>query len=193
MSETIAGLLLDRLGDDHPGLLSRDRSRTRDEVVHESAARAELARALRVDGPFHIGVLLENVPEFILWLGGAALAGASIVGINNTRSGAHLEEEVRNTELQLVITDTAGLALLDGLDIGLSRDRFLLVDDPAYGDRVAKHACEPTRGPHDRCDHAAAAALHLRHHRRLQGGPLQPGTTPGARPDERREVRRAAR
>ncbi|WP_107706020.1 AMP-binding protein [Nocardioides allogilvus] len=147
MSETIADLLLDRLGDDHPGLLSHDRSWTWDEVVRESAARAELARSLRVDGPFHIGVLLENVPEFILWLGGAALAGASIVGINNTRSGAHLEEEVRNTELQLVITDAAGLALLDGLDIGVPRDRFLLVDDPAYGDLVAKHACEPTRDP----------------------------------------------
>ncbi|MEO5663391.1 MAG: AMP-binding protein [Nocardioides sp.] len=144
---TIADLLLDRLGDDHPGLLSHDRSWTWDEVVRESAARAELARALRVDGPFHIGVLLENVPEFILWLGGAALAGASIVGINNTRSGAHLEEEVRNTELQLVITDAAGLTLLEGLDIGVPRERFLLVDDPAYGDLVAKHACEPTRDP----------------------------------------------
>lgn len=147
MSETIADLLLDRLGDDHPGLLSHDRSWTWDEVVRESASRAELARSLRVDGPFHIGVLLENVPEFILWLGGAALAGASVVGINNTRSGAHLEEEVRNTELQLVITDAAGLALLEGLDIGVPRDRFLLVDDPAYGDLVAKHACEPTRDP----------------------------------------------
>ena len=65
MSDTIADLLLDRLGDEHPGLLSHDRSWTWDEVVRESAARAELARSLRVDGPFHIGVLLENVPEFM--------------------------------------------------------------------------------------------------------------------------------
>ncbi len=144
---TIADLLLDRLGDQRPGLVSHDQSWTWDEVVREGAARAELARSLRVDGPFHIGVLLENVPEFVLWLGGAALAGASIVGINSTRSGTYLEEEVRNTELQVLVTDSAGLALLEGLDIGLSRDRFLLVDDPAYADLVAKHACEPTRDP----------------------------------------------
>lgn len=144
---TIADLLLDRLGDQHPGLLSHDRSWTWDEVVRESAARAELARSLRIDGPFHIGVLLDNVPEFVLWLGGAALAGASIVGINSTRSGAYLEEEVRHTELQLLITDAAGLALLEGLDIGVPRDRFLLVDDPAYAELVSKHACEPTRAP----------------------------------------------
>ncbi|WP_109509195.1 AMP-binding protein [Nocardioides speluncae] len=147
MSDTIAGLLLERLGDQRLGLVSQDGSWSWDEVVREGAARAELARALRVEGPFHIGVLLENVPEFILWLGGAALAGASIIGINSTRSGAYLEEEVRNTELQLLITDSAGLALLEGLDIGLTRDRFLLVDDPAYADLVAKHACEPTRDP----------------------------------------------
>ena len=68
--ETIADLLLARLGDDRPGLRSRERTWTWDEVVRESAARASLARELRRDGPFHIGVLLENVPEYVLWLGG---------------------------------------------------------------------------------------------------------------------------
>lgn len=144
---TIADLMLARVGDQHPGLVSERGAWTWDQVVREGAARAELARSMRVDGPFHIGVLLENVPEYVLWLGGAALAGASIVGINSTRRGAYLEEEVRNTELQLLVTDGAGLALLDGLDIGLSRDRVLLVDDPAYADLVARHACEPVRDP----------------------------------------------
>ncbi|MFD0537160.1 hypothetical protein ACFQY7_28900 [Actinomadura luteofluorescens] len=37
----------------------------------------------------------------------------------------------------------AGLELLDGLDIGVPRDRFLLVDDDGYPDLVAAHACEP--------------------------------------------------
>lgn len=147
MRRTVADLLLDRLGDEHPGLLSHDRSWSWDEVVHESAARADLARSLRVEGPFHIGVLLDNVPEFVLWLGGASLAGASIVGINSTRRGADLEAEVRHTELQLLVTDAAGLALLDGLDIGVSGDRVLLIDDPAYAGLVAEHACEPTRDP----------------------------------------------
>ncbi|MEV8638898.1 AMP-binding protein [Streptosporangium sp. NPDC051023] len=145
--ETIADLLLDRVGDDRAGLLTRERAWTWDEVVRESAARASLAKSLRVDGPFHIGVLLDNVPEYIFWLGAAALSGASIVGINSTRRGAYLEQEVRHTDCQLVITDQAGLELLDGLDIGVDRGRFLLVDDEDYPGRVAAHACEPVRDP----------------------------------------------
>src|SRR5690606_26257719 len=141
--ETIADLLLARLGDDRPGLRSRERTWTWDEVVRESAARASLARELRRDGPFHIGVLLENVPEYVLWLGGAALSGATIVGINPTHAGSYLEEEVRHPDLQLIVTDRAGLKLLDGLDVGVPRDRFLLVDDADYPARVAAHACEP--------------------------------------------------
>ncbi|HEY0689636.1 MAG TPA: hypothetical protein VGD71_11375, partial [Kribbella sp.] len=130
--DTIADLLLDRLGDDRPGLRTRERDWTWDEVVRESAARASLARVLRRDGPFHIGVLLDNVPEYLFWLGAAALGGATVVGVNSTRRGVPLEQEVRHTDLQLMVTDRAGLALLDGLDIGVPRDRFLLVDDDAY-------------------------------------------------------------
>ncbi len=88
-------------------------------------------------------MLLENVPEYILWLGAAALGGATIVGINSTRTGAYLEQEVRHTDLQLLITDQAGLKLLDGLDIGVPRDRFLLIDDDDYPALVSSHACEP--------------------------------------------------
>jgi fatty-acyl-CoA synthase len=141
--ETIAAMLLVRLGDDRPGLRSRDRSWTWDEVVRESAARASLARDLRRDGPFHIGVLLDNVPEYVLWLGAAALSGATIVGINPTRTGASLEREVRHTDPQLLVTDQVGLKLLDGLDIGVPRDRFLLIDDDRYEVAVASHAREP--------------------------------------------------
>jgi fatty-acyl-CoA synthase len=146
--ETIADLLLARLGDDRPGLRTRERDWTWDEVVRASAVRASLARELRRDGPFHIGVLLENVPEYLFWLGGAALAGATLVGINPTRRGAGLEQEVRHTDLQLVITDRTGWALLDGLDIGVGRDRFLLVDDEEeYGTLVSRCDGEPVRDP----------------------------------------------
>ncbi|MFE7624978.1 AMP-binding protein [Streptomyces sp. NPDC057509] len=130
--ETIADLLLARTGDDHPGLLTRGRSWTWDEVVEESAVRAALARELHTEGPFHIGVLLDNVPEYVFWLGAAALAGAAVVGINPTRRGAELEREVRHTDCAMIVTDRAGLALLDGLDIGVDRDRFLVVDTPEY-------------------------------------------------------------
>ncbi|THA64528.1 acyl-CoA synthetase [Streptomyces sp. A0958] len=141
--ETIADLLLARAGDDHPGLLTRERSWTWDEVVQESAARAALARELRTDGPFHIGVLLDNVPEYVFWLGAAALAGAAVVGINPTRRGAELEREVRHTDCAMIVTDRAGLALLDGLDVGVDRDRYLVVDAPEYRERPAPPVHRP--------------------------------------------------
>ncbi|SHW00976.1 Possible fatty-acid-CoA ligase FadD [Mycobacteroides abscessus subsp. abscessus] len=59
----IAAMLLDRVGDSHLGLRTRDRDWTWDQVVDESAARGALARKLRADGPFHIGVLLDNVRQ----------------------------------------------------------------------------------------------------------------------------------
>ncbi|MEV6162214.1 AMP-binding protein [Streptomyces sp. NPDC052052] len=145
--QTIADLLLARAGDDHPGLLTRERSWTWDEVVAESAARASWATELRTEGPFHIGVLLDNVPEFIFWLGAAALSGAAVVGINPTRRGVELEREVRHTDCQLIITDRAGLDLLDGLDIGVDRDRFLVVDEPDYPSRLAAQSRLPVPAP----------------------------------------------
>jgi fatty-acyl-CoA synthase len=142
-ASTIAGLLLNRLGDSRPGLQTREHTWTWDEVVRESAARADLLRSLRLDGPVHVGVLLDNVPEFVFWLGGAALTGASVVGINSTRRGEYLEAEVRHTDCQLIVTDRAGLALLDGLDVGVPRERLLLIDDPAYALQVAAADRQP--------------------------------------------------
>jgi fatty-acyl-CoA synthase len=146
-TETVADLLLAHIDDERPGLRTREQVWSWAQVVHESAVRAALARELRTEGPFHVGVLLENVPEFIFWLGGAALAGASIVGINSTRRGEYLEAEVRHTDCQVIVTDRAGLALLDGLDIGVPRERFLLVDDLAYAERLAGLDAQPVRDP----------------------------------------------
>src|SRR5437764_843211 len=73
--ETVAELLVARADDDHPGLLFEDRAWSWREVVAESARRASLAVALRRPGPLHVGVLLENGPEYLFWLGAAALSG----------------------------------------------------------------------------------------------------------------------
>lgn len=139
----IATMLLDRVGDDRPGLRTRQRDWTWDAVVRESAARAALAREMRRDGPFHIGVLLDNVPDFVFWLGAAALAGATVVGINPTRGNAQLEADIRYVDCQLIVTDAAGMARLAALDLGLASERFLLVDDPAYLAQVDAHRVEP--------------------------------------------------
>ncbi|GAB5894501.1 AMP-binding protein [Mycolicibacterium mageritense] len=143
----IAAMLLDRAGDEHLGLRTRDRDWTWDEVVTESAARGALAQELRQDTPFHIGVLLDNVPDFLFWLGGAALVGATIVGINPTRGAAELAAEIRLADCQLIVTDSAGAARLRNLDLGLSPDRFLDIDDPEYTAALDALRPEPAIAP----------------------------------------------
>ena len=68
------------------------------------AARRLLPRAPRpADAPFHVGVLLDNVPEFFFTLCGAALAGATVVGINPTRRGAELARDIAHTDCAFVL------------------------------------------------------------------------------------------
>src|SRR5438445_11821169 len=85
---TIADLVIARRDDDRAGLITGDQQWSWQEVVQAAADRASLCQHL-VDParPPHIGVLLENVPEYVWWLGAAALTGAVIVGINPTRRG----------------------------------------------------------------------------------------------------------
>lgn len=147
MDPDVASMLLARVGDQHPGLRTRQRDWTWDEVVRESAARAALASALHRDGPFHIGVLLDNVEDFVFWLGAGALAGAVIVGINPTRGDAELAAEIRHADCGLIITDTGGSDRLRGLDHGLESDRFLVVDDPGYAALVQAHRADPVAAP----------------------------------------------
>ena len=67
--------------------------------------------------PRHVGVLMENRLEYLEILGGAALCGAVVVGINATRRGPELQRDIRHTDCGLVITDQAHASLLDGLDL----------------------------------------------------------------------------
>ncbi|WP_218002887.1 AMP-binding protein [Mycolicibacterium chlorophenolicum] len=133
-------MLLDRRGDRHPGLRTRERQWSWDEVVAESAARATLATSLHHrrsdDAPFHIGVLLDNVPDFVFWLGGAALAGATVVGLNPTRGASDLAADIRHADCAMIVTDTAGSERLDRLDHGVADDLILRVDTDDYRRRV---------------------------------------------------------
>ncbi|MFC7446582.1 AMP-binding protein [Rhodococcus daqingensis] len=141
---TFADLLLARAEDDHPGLLFEDSRWTWREVVRECAARASVLSALRrPDRPFHIGVLLENVPEYIFLIGASALSGATLIGINPTRRGAELASDIRGVDCDLILTDRAGLALLDGLYTGVEADRLLLVDGAEWLTAVESASVDP--------------------------------------------------
>jgi fatty-acyl-CoA synthase len=121
-------MLAARATDDQIGLLYEENAWTWSGVVSESLTRAEAALALREEGPFHIGVLLDNVPEYLFWMGGAALCGAVVVGINPTRRGEELARDIRFTECQIIVTDGAGFGLIDGLEVGVDPSRILRVD-----------------------------------------------------------------
>jgi fatty-acyl-CoA synthase len=135
---SFAELLVARVDDDHPAILFEDERVPYRAFIAEAAARAALLAEARRDGPFHVGVLLENVPEYLYWIAGAALAGAAVVGINPTRRGAELAHDVRHTDCQLVVTDADGAALLQGLDLGVPADSVLVVGADAYDSRLRK-------------------------------------------------------
>jgi fatty-acyl-CoA synthase len=131
-ARTVAELIVARERDPRPGLHFDDDTWTWRQVVTESRRRAALISARRGPGPLHVGVLLDNVPEYAFWLGGAALAGATVVGINPTRRGEELARDIRFTDCQLLVTDEAGMELLRGLDHGVADDHTLVVDTAAY-------------------------------------------------------------
>ena len=140
MAGTIADRVLARRDDPGRALLFEDEEWSWQQVVAEASARAGVLAELRRPGPFHVGVLLENVPEYVFWLYGAALAGATVVGVNPTRRGEELERDIRHTDCQVVVTDRSGADLLRGLDLGAANDTVLVLDTPEYAQLVARHA-----------------------------------------------------
>jgi fatty-acyl-CoA synthase len=136
--DTIATNLLARSGDGNLGLVAGDEAWTWAEAVEASLDRAAWLVAHREPGPFHVAVLLDNVPEFSFWLGATALAGGVVVGANPTHRGPDLARDLAHTRCQLLITDRAHLPLVDGLDLGAAlgtvttaNPRVLVVDEPA--------------------------------------------------------------
>ena len=141
---TFADVLARRRGDSHPGMLFEDQQYTWDEVIRECDARAVMMlRHRRPDRPFHVGVLLENVPDYIFLLGGAALCGATIIGINPTRRGEELAADIRGVDCDLIITDSAQIGLLDGLDTGVDADRVLSVDSDQWREALTDARTQP--------------------------------------------------
>jgi fatty-acyl-CoA synthase len=116
----VSALVHARADDERPGLRFEDRTWSWAEHTDEAAARAAwFARERPTDGPPHVGVLLENVPEFSFWLAAAALGRFVLVGLNATRRGEEMAADIRATACGLVLTDAAGKELLDALDLGV--------------------------------------------------------------------------
>lgn len=135
---SVAELLLARAEDDHPALLFGDESLSWREVVTGARRRAGVLAALRRPGPWHVGVLMDNDPEYLLLIAAAALCGATVVGVNPTRRGAELAADIHGTDVQTLIVGTTHRALLADLDlpgvdvVDQDSDRYrALLDDAA--------------------------------------------------------------
>ena len=141
-TETVDAFLRAHAGDEGIALRFEDESWTWPEATAAAAQRAALLLSTRKAGPLHVGVLADNVPEYVHWLSAAALAGATVVGINPTRRGAELARDITHTDCQVLIVDPSYADLLEGLDLGeaLGPDRIWGLDDAAYHERLSDHA-----------------------------------------------------
>jgi len=90
------------LRDQRPGAGSQERQ----------AGSGTRASHATVPQPFHVGILLDNIPDYLYALGGAALAGAVAVGINNTKRGTHLASDIAYTDCGILVTEEKYLPLL---------------------------------------------------------------------------------
>ncbi|HXQ75050.1 MAG TPA: AMP-binding protein [Acidimicrobiales bacterium] len=138
-----AAAMLRRHGTDadiapRPAVRFGDQVWTHGQLLEEAGRFAALYRS-RLDParPPHVAVLLDNTPDYVFALCGAALVGAALVGLNHTRRDEHLARDITYTDVQLVITEPRHQELLapvaDGLDLPggvLMSSRFADGDDP---------------------------------------------------------------
>ncbi|MFM9377536.1 fatty-acid--CoA ligase FadD1 [Gordonia sp. VNK21] len=137
MADTVTQLLAERSDDDNPAIITDDGRWTWREYI--DAARRSAATVLAdADSarPMHIGTLLANGPTMLIALAAGALGGYVTVGLNNTRRGQALADDIARSECQLVLTDDEHLPLLDGLD--LSGVRVVNTSSAEWAQRLAQ-------------------------------------------------------
>jgi fatty-acyl-CoA synthase len=125
--------------------------------THRQACRyANLFLSL-LDGskPKHVGLLLENRPEFVFAELGTAIGGAVTVGLNPTRRGEHLARDVAYSDCQVVVTEPKFAPLLrDALATPDAPRPHVLVAEENLDDALARASdvdpCVPV-APEDLC------------------------------------------
>jgi fatty-acyl-CoA synthase len=147
---TLGDLLRQRAADpddaDRVYLRFEEQAWTFRETHHEACRYANLFRG-RLDfaRPPHVGLLLENRPEFVFAELGAALAGAVVVGLNPTRRGEPLARDIAYSDCQLVVTEPQfGRLLDDALATPGAPAPSVLVAETSLG---AALACVPATDP----------------------------------------------
>lgn len=154
---TFAALIAARAADDHVALWFEECSWTWREVVIEARRRAAMIETALGDGPRHVGLAMQNSDEHLFWWLGAALCGATVVGINPTRRGPELARDISFTGCRMLVVDASRAGLLEGVDHGVPAAQVLHVGTSPYGDRLA--ATEPAPLTAERVDPGAVLSL----------------------------------
>lgn len=144
--ETFADVVRSRSGDQHEGLRFEGRSWTWDAVIREACVRAALLQSIAPRegrSQRHVGLLMQNVPDFVFWILGAALSGDVVVGINPTRRGAELAQDIAHVECDLLVTEPFYDEALDGVELPFAADRVFDVESADYAERLAAHTGAP--------------------------------------------------
>lgn len=147
---TFADSIRARVGDEKEGLRFEGRSWTWDEIVGEAATRAALLQSYSPgDGRTqrHVGVLLQNVPDFVFWLLAIGLSGDVIVGINPTRRGTALAHDIEHTDCDLLVTEPLYDKEIADIELPFSRENVLDVESAEYAQKLHEHAGAPVPGP----------------------------------------------
>ncbi len=150
---TLAALLRQRAAEPADAgrtyLRFEERAWTFAETHREACRYANLFRSL-LDAakPKHIGLLLENRPEFVFAELGAALGGAVVVGLNPTRRGEHLARDVAYSDCQVVVTEPKFAPLLaEALATPGAPGPLVLVAEGSLDDALAAQPATDPEAP----------------------------------------------
>jgi len=136
LAPTMAAALRARAADSADRVFMRfeDQSWTFADTYREACRFSQLFLKHRdVGRPFHIGVLMDNLPAFVFAQFGCALSGAALVGLNPTRPGAFLARDIAYADCQILIVEARYADQLRGAldDEAAAKIQVFVADDPA--------------------------------------------------------------
>jgi fatty-acyl-CoA synthase len=145
MPRTAAELFLARRESDEVGLHFEDQTVSFRVWIEESLRRAALWQEVRdPERPPHIGVLLDNSPDFLFWLAAAAISGSVIVGINSTYRGDELLRLIEHADCQAMVVSEVYGDLLDEAGFAMDPQRVFHTDSAEYEAKLRwAEAAEP--------------------------------------------------
>lgn len=136
-----AEVVRSRADDDKTGLVFEDRSWTWREVIAEACVRADALTSIPMpeDRQRHLGILLENVPDYVFWLLAGTMNGTTVVGLNASRSAAELAADIDNANIDVIVTEERLRHLVGDASASLDADRVVTIDGDAHAQWLASY------------------------------------------------------